>query len=289
MIRKEQVRNQILKILGENELHGYDIHKLLEERGMKIRIGRLYEVLNQMSSEGLLKDRWLPSPSGPKKRMYRISAKGRNTRETILQDAIQTVHEFYGEYLRTLPKEKGAFHIISEQLLKDLGDTPAIAFVSMRSSRSIKELLTTILQKAPKASLYFVGPREIADEMELVSIPYLEGTCNSVPSKDDYFDLLVLPGFSGFDSISDCVKEWRRVLNSTGKVGIVSPTTLIRRVEDPMSIGEFLEQKEHPSELEEEDVSPEELISAELKKHFKRVKQYAVVHVSVILGEKSLD
>ncbi len=288
MIRKEQVQYEILKILGDSELHGYDIHRLLEERGIKIRIGRLYEILNQMSSIGLLKDKWLPSPSGPKKRIYRISTKGNKTREHILMDAIQTVHEFYGEYLRTLPKEKGAFHIISQYLLSDLGEKPAIAFVSMKMSRSIEQLLSTLINSVPNATVYFVGQRETHAEMGLTSIPFLEGTCNNIPSKDDYFDLLVLPGYTGVDSILDCIKEWRRVLNSKGRIGIVTPTALIRKVEDPMSIGEFLEQKEHPSEIVG-SMSPGEIISKELEKHFKKVELFTVVHVSVIFGMNKKD
>ncbi|MFW9978173.1 MAG: helix-turn-helix transcriptional regulator [Candidatus Thorarchaeota archaeon] len=283
MIRQDQIRNEILKMLGNSELHGYDIHGQLEKRGIKLRIGRLYEILNQMSSEGLLMDNWQPSASGPQKRVYGISSKGNEFREKILMDAIQTVHEFYGEYLRSLPAEKGAFSILSKILLEGLGNAPVIAFVSMKSSKAARLLLSTILDTSPKATIYFVGPREIFSDMDLGITPNLEGTCSNIPSKDDYFDLVVLPGFSALESVIECLDEWYRVVNKSGKVAIVTPTALVKKIEDPMSIGEFIEQKEHPSEFEGE-TSPESLIVSEFEKRFTKVERKSVVHISVIIG-----
>ncbi len=283
MIRQDQIQNEVLKMLGDRELHGYDIHKQLEERGLKLRIGRLYEILNQMSRKDLLKDTWQPSPSGPQKRVYRISAKGRKQRENILMDAIQTVHEFYGDYLRNLPPEKGAFSIISRTLLEGLRNEPVIAFVSMTYSKSINYLLRALQDTSPRSTIYFVGPRDVFSEMDLDSAPYLEGSSDNIPSKDGYFDLLVLPGIAKLDSLTKCIKEWQRVIHGTGKVGIVTPTALIRKIEDPMSIGEFIEQKEHPSSFVG-SISPEQQIITEFQSKFLKVDTKLVVHVSVIQG-----
>jgi len=41
------------------------------------------------------------------------------------------------------------------------------------------------------------------------------------------------------------LKEWARVMNRTGKLAILTPTILVSKHEDPMSIGDFVEKHEH--------------------------------------------
>jgi DNA-binding PadR family transcriptional regulator len=283
LIRTEQIREIVLRMLGTGELHGYEIHRNLESRGVKIRIGRLYEILNKMCDDGLLRDSWSPSESGPQKRVYRLSQNGVATREKILLEAIRTVHEFYSEYLRALPPEKGAFTQIAGLLTRDLGNNPTIAFVSMKASKSISQLLSAISSILPHCTLYFVGPRETALEMELGKLPSLEGSYDNIPAKDNYFDLVILPGFTGCTDLDSCVSEWRRVLRAGGSAAIVTPTALIRAPEDPMSIGEFVEQRENPERSHGPGMS-EALLKNRLSKRFSRVDTNTVVHIGLIIA-----
>jgi transcriptional regulator len=70
----------ILALLEEKERHGYEIGKLIETRSdgrMRFRIGSLYPVLSRLEDKGLINGRWVEASGGPRRRFYRLSAKGR--------------------------------------------------------------------------------------------------------------------------------------------------------------------------------------------------------------------
>ncbi|MDF1538439.1 MAG: helix-turn-helix transcriptional regulator [Candidatus Thorarchaeota archaeon] len=286
MVRTENIQQMVIKLLGNRDLHGYEIHKELEVRGIKLGIGRLYEILNKKHEEGFLSGSWSESPSGPKKRIYSLNSKGREAREAILMDAIHTVHEFYGEYLRHLPTEKSAFTIIANNLAKDIGPASTIAYVSMRFTKPIQTMLVQLRLILPESTIYLVGPRDMANEME-TDLPSLEGARNSIPAKDGHFDMLVLPGFSETGDLQSCVPEWARVLKPSGKVVIVTPTVLLKKPDDPMSIGEYIEKHEHPTDFEGM-ISLEKSIRDNLAKFFEVADTSHVVHISLITATKSI-
>ena len=287
MPRTENIQQMIIKLLGNRDLHGYDIHKKLETRGMKIGIGRLYEILNQMYKDGFLSDIWKQSESGPKKRIYSLNSKGREAREAILVEAIYTVHEFYGEYLRDLPPEKSAFMLMANHLAENLASDATIAYVAMKSTKPIKAVLSSLRIRLPEATLYVVGPRNIASEMELESLPSLEGSCHSIPAKNEYFDLVVLLAFSESEDLKSCIHEWHRILKSTGKVVIITPAALLKQPEDPLSIGEFVEQREHPSNFEN-SIAPGEAIHSTLEQYFGKIDTDNLLHITIISASKPL-
>ncbi len=67
---------------AEEDLYGYQIAKRLQERGngqVPVKQGALYPVLRQLSANGLLASRIVPSYAGPPRRYYRITPAGHNT------------------------------------------------------------------------------------------------------------------------------------------------------------------------------------------------------------------
>ncbi len=69
----------ILDQAGE-DLYGYQIAKRLQhiaEGSSPVKQGALYPVLRQLSANGLLASRIVPSYSGPPRRYYQITAAGR--------------------------------------------------------------------------------------------------------------------------------------------------------------------------------------------------------------------
>lgn len=64
-----------------DDLYGYQIAKQLQlvSPAMGLKQGVLYPVLRQMSSNGLLSSRVVPSYAGPPRRYYRITDLGRAT------------------------------------------------------------------------------------------------------------------------------------------------------------------------------------------------------------------
>jgi PadR family transcriptional regulator, regulatory protein PadR len=67
---------------AEEDLYGYQIAKRLQDEAggnAPVKQGALYPVLRQLSANGLLASRIVPSYAGPPRRYYRITAAGRRT------------------------------------------------------------------------------------------------------------------------------------------------------------------------------------------------------------------
>ncbi len=67
---------------ADEDLYGYQIAKRLQhlaDGSSPVKQGALYPVLRQLSANGLLASRIVPSYSGPPRRYYRITESGRKT------------------------------------------------------------------------------------------------------------------------------------------------------------------------------------------------------------------
>jgi len=67
---------------AEEDLYGYQIAKRLQDLAdgsPPVKQGALYPVLRQLSANGLLASRIVPSYAGPPRRYYRITESGRGT------------------------------------------------------------------------------------------------------------------------------------------------------------------------------------------------------------------
>lgn len=67
---------------ADEDLYGYQIAKRLQDLAngsSPVKQGALYPVLRQLSANGLLASRIVPSYSGPPRRYYRITDSGRKT------------------------------------------------------------------------------------------------------------------------------------------------------------------------------------------------------------------
>ena len=67
---------------ADEDLYGYQIAKRLQDLGKgdpPVKQGALYPVLRQLSANGLLASRIVPSYAGPPRRYYRITDSGRAT------------------------------------------------------------------------------------------------------------------------------------------------------------------------------------------------------------------
>ncbi|GAC1374982.1 MAG: hypothetical protein NVS3B21_30400 [Acidimicrobiales bacterium] len=73
------VRPCLLLLLADGSSHGYDL--LEQVRGLGVSsadTGGVYRCLRTLEQEGLVGSWWEPSPSGPARRTYEITALGRN-------------------------------------------------------------------------------------------------------------------------------------------------------------------------------------------------------------------
>jgi len=282
-MRTPELKTTILRMAGKGEFYGYEIHKKLEQRKIKIGIGRLYSILSEMKNKGFLKDRWEKSQSGPRRRVYRIAQKGSKARDDILGEAIKTVHEFYMEYLFSLPPELSVFNMVSDLLVENLPQDANAAYAASIFSGHIRKIMGSLQEKFPRGNLYAIHPREKNIQLGMDSVSLVDGTLEDIPMKDNYLDLLIVTGNIKSDCLDVCLREWQRVLGENGRLAIITPTVLLTKFDDPLDIGEFIEQREHPR-LDSEEHLDFKTLSNEVKKHFDQVDVDKVVHITVIRG-----
>jgi PadR family transcriptional regulator, regulatory protein PadR len=73
----------ILSALRHGDAHGFEILRRLEEAGsgaLKLKEGSLYPALYRLEGSGMVKGEWEDGASarrGPRRRVYRLTAKGR--------------------------------------------------------------------------------------------------------------------------------------------------------------------------------------------------------------------
>jgi PadR family transcriptional regulator PadR len=75
------VEPALLLLLSERPMHGYEILdevKGLAAEGAALDLGNLYRVLRALEAEGLVSSQWQSDIPGPAKRVYELTAEGRD-------------------------------------------------------------------------------------------------------------------------------------------------------------------------------------------------------------------
>lgn len=91
---KRFIEPRILYLLQGKPAHGYEIVGRMEDiplPGPLPDTGAVYRKLRQMEGKGLVASRWEDGLSGPKRRIYRITAKGRRSMATWVEAIEQRV------------------------------------------------------------------------------------------------------------------------------------------------------------------------------------------------------
>jgi hypothetical protein len=115
----------------------------------------------------------------------------------------------------------------------------------------------------------------------------LDGTYDSIPLRDKLIDLLVIIDLPKEDLLNSAGREWHRVINETGKIAICTPTILLQKYEDPLTIGDFVEKYEHEI-IEKGEHIDKEILLSQLKKLFQKVEERNIVHMATITASKPL-
>ena len=70
----------VLALLDEEDLHGYDVGRRIEQRSrgtLQFTLASLYETLYRLEERGLIRGRWVEKAGQRRRRYYQITAKGR--------------------------------------------------------------------------------------------------------------------------------------------------------------------------------------------------------------------
>jgi len=69
----------LLMLLSENQSHGYGLIEELTDFGFEkeLNVGSLYRTLRKMEKQDLVVSQWEKGDSGPRKRVYQVTEKGK--------------------------------------------------------------------------------------------------------------------------------------------------------------------------------------------------------------------
>ena len=280
-MRTRDLKRIILKMFGDREFYGYQVHKKLSPLYVKIEISRLYRVLKEMLREGLLEGRWEKSRKGPKRRVYKIGDKGKVELDKIFLDAIQIVHMFYGKYLMGLAPKVNVLDNICSPLTDELRGQSNIAYVTPQYAPMHEWFMRTFHRISPQGQIYLIKQESVQIDLKLDNLTVMNGSYCDISLRKDFLDLLVIVDLPQKNSLEKALKEWYRVLKQDGKLGILTPTILLQKHEDPLTIGDFVEKYEHET-IEKGEKIDKKILQAQLKNFFTGVEEKQIVHMTIL-------
>jgi len=282
-MKNNDLKNLILKECLRGRFYGYEINKKLAARGVRIEIGRLYIILNQMEKEKLISSCWEKSSKGPKKKYYQISENGEKLlyQETI--EAIEIIHQAYGTYLMKTETES-IFHQITLLAIDKPLKSVNITYFSDDFSPMHERLLSTIQEITSEAKIYFVRPKE-KNNQSLSEVIYLRGEYDNFPLKDNFSKVLFINGFPEKEKVARSIQEWARVIECDGKIAVIVPTIILHKPKDPMSMTDFIEQLEHKTS----EKYDHNWIMEMMNNFFVDVEEKEILHITIIVGTKKIN
>ncbi|MFW9768248.1 MAG: PadR family transcriptional regulator [Candidatus Thorarchaeota archaeon] len=281
-MRTKEVQQFILSSFGRGEFYGYEVHKALELHGESIGVSRLYRILDEMKQSGLLKDRWEKSTSGPQKRIYVLTRKGITERNKLLFEAIDVVHDFYLEYLLSLPPKEDVFKKTSRLMSNGLGKNGVAACIARKPSVQLKQILSDLRSKISNGNTFLIHPFYSEREFSIEDWQNLDGSQGNIPLKDDYLDLLLVVDLPPKEEADHCFNEWRRAIKPNGKLAIIIPTILITDYPNPLLIGMFMEKMEHGENIDEKRMNVDS-IRVNLGNYFGKIEEHNIVHMTLFI------
>lgn len=94
---KELLTGWLLLLLEGGATYGYKLRGELDAQRLDIDPGTVYRVLRKLERDGLVQSRWMGSVAGPRRRFYRLTAKGRRLLDDIagLVRAVRDSHDAF--------------------------------------------------------------------------------------------------------------------------------------------------------------------------------------------------
>jgi PadR family transcriptional regulator PadR len=103
------LQSLVLSVLRQGDAHGFEILKRLEQAGsgaLELKEGSLYPALYKLEAAGLVKGAWESGQTarrGPRRRVYRLTAKG-GRRLELARGEFQQFVSVIGSILGTMAK-----------------------------------------------------------------------------------------------------------------------------------------------------------------------------------------
>ncbi|MCK5139597.1 MAG: helix-turn-helix transcriptional regulator [Thermodesulfovibrionia bacterium] len=283
-ILKNDLKKTILNLFSVKDMYGYEVIKKVEINGEKIDAPRIYTILKELNNEGLLVDHWERSQTGPRRRIYSLAEKGREALLEQLLEAISYVHHNYGVYLASLYPKIDLVGDILTPLLKGKNGKINIGYFTNKNYGMNNYVLSRLQQMMPEANIFLIKPRSVDITTKIENVEILSGRYEEFTLKDGFADVLVIVDLPEEEQIEPAIKEWHRVISPEGRLAIMTPSVLVKKRGDPISIGDYVEKHEHEVFGQSNHVDGEYLKKI-LGGFFDEVEEKIVVHMTVITAE----
>ena len=84
-MRRGTLQYCVLSLLAREERYGFDlVRALAEQDGMVTSEGTIYPLLSRLRRDGLVESNWRESSSGPPRRYYRLTDRGRSALDAFM-------------------------------------------------------------------------------------------------------------------------------------------------------------------------------------------------------------
>jgi len=245
LTRKRELKRIIIRLIRNRQMYGYELWKTLESQGDTTQLSYLYKTLKEMCDEGLLESRITHGDGGPDKRQYTLSAKGKRELARIFGEATELIHDFYEEYVATLPPEffTERFQMMLAEVCKGRDS------VALVVSQSLTHLHRNILEGACRRSgakhTYLVKPTNVTSYPQLANLTILEGDFEDLPLKEQSIDGMIVVDIQDAANLERSCREFRRVMREGGVVFACSPFMGLTGETDPLELGEFMKRTKY--------------------------------------------
>ena len=245
MLKKRELKRSIIRMIGSGERYGYEIRKLLAAQGESLQLSYLYKTLKEMCSEKLLQSELREGDQGPPRRLYHLTRKGEKALGIIFGEATELIHDFYEEYVASLPPE--FFSEKFEMMMHEVyGGRKNVALViSEPLTRLHRLILDRLCARTGGERTYLIKPPHIKTDLGLVALTVLDGGFDEIPMKDKSLDAIVAVDVQDSENLEASCKEFRRVLSNGGILVGCTPFMGLGGAKDPLDVGEFMKKAKY--------------------------------------------
>ncbi len=96
---RELVAAWLLLLIEHHASYGYDLRRALDDHEVHTDAATLYRVLRKLEDSGWLESRWLRPALGPRRRLYRVTHRGRRNLEDVTK-IIRSTRDTHDAFLR---------------------------------------------------------------------------------------------------------------------------------------------------------------------------------------------
>jgi hypothetical protein len=94
----------------------------------------------------------------------------------------------------------------------------------------------------------------------------------------------VVIGVPAPETLEESAKEWGRVVKTGGRLTVITPSILVQKHTEPMTIGDYVEKYEHQV-IEKGSLIDHEVFTSKLKDNFANLIESEAIHMTFISAD----